>query len=107
MESRKIDGNYVVSEDERFRGMVTGIVTVKSGVKFINHGMLCDDVIVEENSFFYNHGIVNGDVIGEGYAEVWGTVNGYVSSMLDVYIHENAVVNKKRYDCDEKQIKKG
>lgn len=102
MESRKIDGNYVVSEDERFRGMVTGIVTVKSGVKFINHGMLCDDVIVEENAFFYNHGMVNGNVIGEGYAEVWGTVKGYVSSMLKGCIHEDAIVNGKRYDFDEK-----
>ena len=74
MESRKIDSNYVVSEDERFSGMVTGIVTVKNGVKFINHGMLCNDIIVEENAFFYNYGMVNGNVIGEGYVEVWGTV---------------------------------
>ena len=102
MESKKIDSNYVVSEDERFRGMVTGIVTVKNGVKFINHGMLCNDVIVEENAFFYNYGMVNGNVIGEGYVEVWGTVKGYVSSMLKTYIHENAIVNVKRYEFDEK-----
>lgn len=102
MESRKIDGNYVVSEDERFRGMVKGIVTVKSGVKFINHGMLCDDVIAEENAFFYNYGMVNGNVIGEGYTEVWGTVKGYVSSMLKGCIHEDAIVDGKKYDIDEK-----
>ena len=102
MESRKIDSNYVVSEDERFRGMITGIVTVKNGVKFINHGMLCNDVIVEENAFFYNYGMVNGNVIGEGYVEVWGMVKGYVSSMLKTYIHKDAIVNGKRYDFDDK-----
>ena len=102
MENRKTVGNYVVSEDERFNGMVTGTVTIKSGVKFINHGMLCDDVVVEENGFFFNHGMVNGNVIGEGYVEVWGTVKGYVSSMLNTYIHEGAIVNGKRYDFDEK-----
>ena len=102
MEIRKIEGNYLVNEDERFNGMITGTVTVKSGVKFINHGMLCDDVIVEENAFFYNHGMVNGNVMGEGYTEVWGTVKGYLSSMLKSNIHENAIVNGKRYDFDEK-----
>ena len=102
MENRKIVGNYVVSEDERFNGMVTGTVTIKSGVKFINHGMLCDDVVVEENGFFFNHGMVNGNVMGEGYAEVWGMVKGYVSSMLKTYIHKDAIVNGKRYDFDEK-----
>ncbi len=102
MESRKIVGNYVVNEDERFSGMITGVVTVKSGIKFINHGMLCDDVVVEENAFFYNHGMVNGNVMGDGYAEVWGTVKGYVSSMLKTYIHEDAIVNGKRYVFDER-----
>lgn len=102
MENRKIDGNYVVREDDRFRGMVTGIVTIKSGVKFINHGMLCDDVIIEENAFFYNHGMVNGNVIGEGYAEVWGEIKGYLSSMLNTYVHKDSVINRKIYDCDEK-----
>lgn len=102
MESRKIVGNYVVNEDERFNGMITRVVTVKSGIKFINHGMLCDDVVVEENAFFYNHGMVNGNVMGDGYAEVWGTVKGYVSSMLKTYIHEDSIVNGKRYVFDER-----
>ena len=77
MENRKIEGNYVVTEDERFSGMITGIVTVKRGVKFINHGMLCKDVIIEEGGFFYNHGMVNGNVIGEGYTEIWGMVKDH------------------------------
>ena len=82
--------------------MITGVVTVKSGTKFVNYGLLCDDVIVEENAYFYNHGMVNGSVVGEGYVEVWGTVKGYISSMLKIYIHEDAIVNGKKYDCDEK-----
>ena len=101
MDNRKIIGNYAVNKNERFNGMITGNVTVKSGARFINHGMLCDDVIVEENAFFYNHGMVNGNVMGEGYTEVWGIVKGYVSSMLKSYIHEDAIVNGKRYDFDE------
>ena len=104
MENRKIESNYIAKEDARFRGMITGIVTIKSGVSFINHGMLCKDVIVENNAFFYNYGMVNGNIIGEGYAEVWGTVQGYVSSMLNSYIHENAIVNGKRYEFDEKTV---
>ncbi len=104
MENKKIEGNYVVVEDENFRGMVTGSVTVKGGVKFINHGMICNDVIIEENGFFYNHGMVNGNVIGEGYAEIWGMVNGNVSSMLSSYIHEDAVINGKRFEFDEKSV---
>ena len=104
MENRKIDGNYVAKVDERFMGMITGNVTVKSGVKFINHGMICENVIVEENGFFYNHGMVNGNIMGEGYAEVWGVVKGYLSSMLNTYVHQEAVVNGEKYEFDEKSI---
>lgn len=102
MENRKIEGNYIANEDEQFRGMITENLTIKSGVKFVNRGIICKDVIIEENAFFYNRGTVNGNVIGEGYAEVWGTVKGYVSSMLKSYIHEDAIVNGKKYDFDEK-----
>ena len=104
MENRKIEGNYIVAEDERFRGMVTGSVAVKGGVKFTNHGMICKDVIIEEGGFFYNHGMVNGDLIGEGYAEIWGMVKGNVSSMLSSYIHEDAIINGKRFEFDEKSV---
>lgn len=104
MENRKVEGNYIVNEDERFSGMVTGTVTIKSGVKFINHGMICEDVVIEENASLYNHGMVSGNVIGEGFAEVWGMINGYLSSMLEVYIHKDAVVNGKKYEFDEKTI---
>ena len=104
MKNTKIDSNYIANEDEQFRGMITGNLTIKSGVKFVNRGMICKDVIIEENAFFYNRGTVNGNVIGEGYAEVWGIVNGYLSSMLNSYIHQDAIINKKRYDTDEKSI---
>lgn len=104
MESRKIEGNYIATTDEQFSGMVTGTVTIKSGVKFINRGMICKDVVIEEDASLYNHGMVNGNVIGEGFAEVWGMVNGYLSSMLDVYVHKDAVVNGKKYEFDEKTI---
>ncbi len=102
MENRKIQAHYVVEKDESFSGMITGIVTVKSGIKFINRGILCSDVIVEEGGFFYNHGMINGNIEGEGYAEVWGVVKGYVSSMLNYYIHEGAIIKGKKYDQDER-----
>ena len=104
MNNRKIEGNYVVNSDESFHGMVTGDVTVKTGVTFINHGMLCNDVIVEKGGIFHNRGMVTGNVMGEGYAEIWGMVNGYVSTMLSSYIHRDAVINGKRYKEDEKQM---
>lgn len=100
----RIEKNYVVSKNEESRGMITGTVIVKSGVRFINHGMICDDVVVEENGVFQNHGMVTGNVMGEGYAEVWGMVGGYVSSMLSTYVHRNAVINGKRYEEDEKHM---
>lgn len=104
MENRKIEGNYVVAEDERFNGMITGTVTVKCGIRFVNCGMLCKDVIVEEGGSFYNRGMVDGDVIGEGYVEIWGMIKGKVSSMLSSYIHEDAVINGKRFEHDEKSV---
>ena len=104
MNNRNIEGNYVVNSDERFHGMVTGDVTVKTGVTFVNHGMLCNDVIVEKGGIFHNRGMVTGNVMGEGYAEIWCVVNGYVSTMLSSYIHRDAVVNGKRYEEDEKQM---
>lgn len=102
MNNRKIEGNYVVSADEKFHGMVTGVVTIKSGVKYINCGMLCNDVIVEEGASFYNHGMVTGNVMGEGYAEIWGMVKGHLSSMINAYVHKDSVINGKRYLDDEK-----
>ena len=104
MENRKIEGNYIVVENETFRGMIAGSVTVKCGAKFVNHGMICKDVIIEEDGFLDNYGMVNGDVIGEGYAEIWGMVKGRVSSMLNAYIHKDAVINGKRFEVDEKSI---
>lgn len=104
MENRKIEGNYIMTTDEHFHGMVTGTVTIKSGVKFINHGMICKDVIIESGASLHNHGMVNGNVIGEGFAEVWGMVKGYLSSMLTYYVHQDAVVNGKRYEYDENNL---
>ena len=104
MNNGKIEGNYVVGNDERFHGMVTGDVTVKAGVTYINHGMLCNDVIVEAGGIFHNHGMVAGNVMGEGYVEIWGMVKGYVSSVLSTYVHKDAVINGKRYEEDEKQV---
>lgn len=104
MNNGKIEGNYVVSTDERFHGIITGNVTVKAGVTYINHGMLCRDVTVEEGGTFYNYGMVTGNVMGEGYTEIWGMVKGYVSTMLSVYIHKDAIINGKRYEEDEKPV---
>lgn len=101
MNESKIDGNYVVTRNETFNGMITGRTTVKSGAKFINRGMLCNDVIVEENASFVNRGMVTGNIIGEGSAEIWGMVNGKVSSTLNIFIHKDSVINGTRYKVDE------
>lgn len=102
MENRKIEGNYIANEDGQFSGMITGNLTVKSGVKFVNHGMVCRDVMVEENASFYNYGMVSGNVIGEGYAEIRGTIQGYLSSMLNTYVHKGAIIKGRKYEGDEK-----
>ena len=104
MDNRKIEGNYVVDCTEQFHGMITGAVTIKAGATYSNHGMLCDDVIVEKDGVFHNYGMVAGNVMGEGYAEIWGVVKGYVSSMLSTYIHKDAIINGKRYEEDEKRM---
>ena len=101
MNESKIDGNYVVTRNETFNGMITGRTTVKGGAKFINCGMLCNDVIVEENASFVNRGMVTGNIIGEGSAEIWGMVNGKVSSTLNIFIHKDSVINGTRYKVDE------
>lgn len=104
MNETKIEGNYDVTGNETFNGMITGTITVKSGAEFINCGMLCNDVIVEENAFFMNRGMVIGNIIGEGSAEIWGIVNGRVSSMLNIFIHKDAVINGRRYEVDETTV---
>lgn len=98
------NGNYVVTTDTVLRGVVTDIVTVKRGAVLTNRGMICKDVIVENGARFLNRSTVLGDVSGDGYAEIWGEVRGYVSSMLSSYIHEGAVINCKRYEWDEKNL---
>ena len=103
MRNGMLEGDCIVIHDEHFNGMITGTVTINSGVKFVNRGMINKNVIVEKNGVFHNYGIVNGDVIGEGHAEIWGMVNGSVSSVSS-YIHKEAVVNGKQYKQD---VKKG
>lgn len=98
MNNNKIDSNYTVTKNFDFSGMITGIVTVKSGVGFINRGMLCEDVIIEQDAYFGNYGTVIGSIKGDGHFELWGKINGDVSPTLDAQIHMGSYINGKRIE---------
>lgn len=100
MNNNKIDSNYTVTENFDFSGIITGTVTVKSGVRFINHGMLCEDVIVEQDAYFGNYGTVIGSIKGNGHFELWGKIDGTVSPTLDAQIHKGSYINGKRIETE-------
>lgn len=98
------NGNYGVATDTILKGVVNDMVTVKKGAILTNRGTICKDVIVENGARFLNRNTVLGNVLGDGHAEIWGEVRGFVSSMLSSYIHEGAVVNGKCYEWNEKNL---
>ncbi|WP_155798746.1 hypothetical protein [Sorangium cellulosum] len=91
----KIEGDKVFLESTQLHGMVTGSVTVASGVELELHGTICRDLHVLHNATVYLHGTVGGNVVNDGGTiDVFGVVR---KQLLDnsgtTTIHTDAIIS--------------
>lgn len=90
--SKKINGDWTVTESIDFTGMVTGSMTVLGGEVSLM-GMVCKDLLVKSGAKVVVRGTVQGTVYCEGRVEVLGVVGKVVSpDPKNVYIHPRARV---------------
>ncbi len=61
-----IQGDYDVTTDFELTGMVSGSVTVRSGVKFVLSGMVAESLVIEDGAKVEVFGMIGGDVINHG-----------------------------------------
>jgi cytoskeletal protein CcmA (bactofilin family) len=62
-------GDLHLAHDVEFHGLVTGSVTVPSGMRLRLHGRIAGDLVVQKNAYAAVHGSVSGAVLNQG-AEV-------------------------------------
>jgi cytoskeletal protein CcmA (bactofilin family) len=91
----KIEGDVRIEENTTLSGMVTGNVSVGSGVSLLLSGMVVGRLTLEPSSSVELRGMVNGEVENRGgHLEVWGMVNGEILRQGGTTIvHPKAVVN--------------
>ena len=99
----KIQGDYIVKENCKLHGLVTGSVTVEENVSLDIHGMVCKNVLVMQGAILHSHGTVGGKILNQGgLVEIWGVVEKDIDNMSgSVVIHKDAIVNKRRFEQDE------
>jgi hypothetical protein len=71
-------GPTVFREDTIHHGMVTGSVTVASGVALHFYGMIAGDLNIEPGATVDHHGFVAGSVFNRGRLTVHGKIGGSV-----------------------------
>jgi hypothetical protein len=74
----RLSGPTVFSEDTIHHGMVTGGVTVASGVALHFYGMIAGDLHIEPRATADIHGYVAGSVFNRGSLTLEGRVAGSV-----------------------------
>jgi cytoskeletal protein CcmA (bactofilin family) len=72
-------GPTVFREDTIHHGMVTGGVTVASGIALHFYGMIAGDLNIEPGATVDMHGFVAGSVFNQGNLTLEGNVAGSVS----------------------------
>ncbi|MCK5280196.1 MAG: hypothetical protein KAK04_16695 [Cyclobacteriaceae bacterium] len=91
IESKKIEGDFVIQENLQFSGMITGNAIVTDGVLLDLHGTVGKDLVVKEGGKAVVKGTVEGDVINQGGAvDIYGNVAGNVNGQANIYA--NAIV---------------
>ena len=79
-EYRKIEGNLQLTEDLALYGMVTGDVTVLSGMSLDLYGAIGGNADIAAGAGANIYGVVAGDVVNSGTVEIRGIVCGDVRS---------------------------
>jgi len=76
-----IEGDYEISVDTIFRGIVQGNVTVKTNVRFVLDGIIVGSLTIEQGAFITINGIVGQDVINQG-GSIEEPIEGIVKGVL-------------------------
>lgn len=91
VESKKIEGDFVIQENLQFSGMITGNAIVTDGVLLELHGIVGKDLIVKEGGKAVVKGTVEGNVINHGgVVDIYGNVAGNVNGQANIDV--NAIV---------------
>ena len=64
--NHQIDGPHTLTSDLEFHGLVTGSLTVPSGLEVRLHGFVTGDLIVEKGAIAFVAGKVDGAVMNQG-----------------------------------------
>ena len=75
----RLQGPTVFREDTIHHGMVTGGVTVASGIALHFYGMIAGDLTIEPEATVDLHGHVAGSVFNQGNLTLEGRVSGAVN----------------------------
>jgi hypothetical protein len=75
----RLPGPITVREDTVHHGMITGGVTVVSGVTLHSYGMIAGDLHIEPGATVDHHGIIAGSVHNRGRLTLNGRVAGSLS----------------------------
>jgi cytoskeletal protein CcmA (bactofilin family) len=94
IETGKIEGDLNVEQNYQLDGIVTGSVTVETGVHFQLNGTVNKDVVLLDGSSAQINGTVHGSVINKGgVVRIKGVVGGAVQG--DAEISPNAIIGKR------------
>jgi cytoskeletal protein CcmA (bactofilin family) len=75
----KLPGPTVFREDSVHHGMITGSVTVVSGISLHSYGMIAGDLDIEPGATVDHHGMIAGSVNNRGRLTLNGRVAGSLS----------------------------
>lgn len=92
-----VPGDYTAQENTVMSGIVSGDVTVKSGVTFVCNGIVSGNVTVEKDGRFECRGTVSGAVMNEGTAVIFGIVSGGVAGSGETEIMRGAIIAGVEY----------
>ena len=94
IETGKIEGDFTVESNFQLDGIITGSVTVKSGLHFQLNGVVNKDIFIENGASAQINGVVSGSITNAGGTLIInGIVNGAVSGQAE--IHPNAIVGRR------------
>lgn len=93
IETVTIEGDFNVEQNFQLDGVITGSVTVETGVHFQLNGTVNKDVVLLDGASAQINGTVHGSVVNKGgVVRIKGVVGGSVEG--DAEISPNAIIGK-------------